>query len=385
MNWYNFMFSEKNWHRLRRHLVFWLLWWIYFTTSYYHYEQAGLQKVEFEPWGFPFIIKSVLLLSIHAIACYYFINYLVPKYLFTKKYAALVAQIFALTCLILLSSYILHEVVFPLVDNAFDNNPVIPNQNILWTSIASGVLSAPKIISAAVAVKLLKRWYLKQKEKEQLEKEKLITDLQLLKAQIHPEFLFSSLDELFLLAQKKDTAKASTLLLRLADILSYVLYECENAFVPLEKEIKTIRDYLVLQKIRMGNRLELDITEREDFGSIRIVPLLLFPFIESSFSCIDNKRLERNWINVQFQIDDEKFEMKLIHGKATESCTSPSTEDALNKTIKRLDFFYAGNYELKTTVEPEIMMTYLKISLDKALNKKGDKMHTHEPLNYAAV
>ena len=56
---------------MRRHLVFWLLWWIYFTVSYYHYEQSGLQKAEFEPWNFPLFIKSILLLSVHITACYY--------------------------------------------------------------------------------------------------------------------------------------------------------------------------------------------------------------------------------------------------------------------------------------------------------------------------
>ena len=85
MNWYSFFFSKKKSHRLQRHLLFWLLWWVYFTVSFYHYEQSGLQKAEFEPWNFPFFIKSLLILSIHITACYYFINYLMPRYLFKAK------------------------------------------------------------------------------------------------------------------------------------------------------------------------------------------------------------------------------------------------------------------------------------------------------------
>ncbi len=290
MNWYSFLFSEKKSHRLRRHVVFWLLWWIYFTASYYHYEQSGLQKVEFEPWNFPFFIKSILLLSIHITACYYFINYLMPQYLFKAKYAALVTRILILGFLILLSSYFIHTTVFPFINTAFNYNPVIANQNIWWTSITSGLLSAPKIICAAAAVKLLKRWWLKQKEKERLEKEKLITDLQLLKAQMHPEFLFSSLDNICLMTQKKNIAGASMLLLKLADILSYILYECDDKLVLLEKEIKVIKDYLVLEKNRMGNRLEIDVAVKGPTGSKMITPLLLFPFIENSFSYVGNKR-----------------------------------------------------------------------------------------------
>src|SRR6478735_6573935 len=113
MNWYSFIFSQKKSNRLGRHVVFWLLWWIYFTASFYHYEQSGLQKIAFEPWNIPFFIKSLLLLSIHMISCYYFINYLMPKYLFKAKYAAFVMQVVILGIVILLSCYFIYDSIVP--------------------------------------------------------------------------------------------------------------------------------------------------------------------------------------------------------------------------------------------------------------------------------
>ena len=385
MNWYSFLFSEKKSHRLRRHLVFWLLWWIYFTASFYHYEQSGLKKIEFEPWSLPFFIKSILLLSIHITACYYFINHLMSRYLFKARYLALVTQIFILGSLILLSSYFIHKTVMPLINSAFNYKPLIANQNIWWTSITSGLLSAPKVISAAAAIKLLKRWWLKQKEKERLEKEKLMTDLQLLKAQMHPEFLFSSLNNIYLMVQKKNIDSASMLLLKLADILSYILYECDNKVVLLEKEIKIIKDYLVLEKTRMGNRLEIDVAVKGETGTKMIAPLLLFSFIENGFLYIGNKKLERNWINLEFQMETTEFTMKLIHGKAAEPLVLPANEIAIANATKRLDFFYPGNYELKTTVEPEIMMTSLKIVLEESVNENENSIYTPEQMAYVTV
>jgi len=385
MNWYSFLFSEKKSHRLRRHLVFWLLWWMYFTASYYHYQQSGLQKVEFEPWNFPFFIKTILLLSIHLTACYYFISYLMPQYLFKARYIALAMQILILGFLILLSSYFIHKTVVPLINTAFNYKPVIANQNIWWTSITSGLLSAPKVISAAAAVKLLKQWWLKQKEKERLEKEKLMTDLQLLKAQMHPELLFSSLDNICLLAQKKDINRASMFLLKLADILSYMLYECDNKLVLLEKEITVIKDYLLLEKTRMGNKLEIDVAVKGEPGSKMIAPLLLLSLIENSFSYIGNKKLERNWINLEFQIETTGLTMKLIHGKTTEPLVLSANENAIARAMKRLDFFYPGNYELKTTVEPEIMMTSLKIMLEESVNENENSIYTPEQMTYVTV
>jgi sensor histidine kinase YesM len=382
MNWYNFIFSEEKSHRLRRHLVFWLLWWAYFTVSYFHYSQTGLQKIEFEPWNLPFFVKSTLLLIIHVFACYYFISYLMPHYLFKARYVGLAIQILILGFLILVSSYFLHKELFPLINTAFNYNSVTDSQNIWWTSITSGILSAPKVICAAAAGKLLKRWWLKQKEKERLEKEKLITDLQLLRAQIHPQFLFSSLDRISTLAQAKDIDRASMLLLKLADILSYMLYECDSKLVLLEKEISVIKDYLVLQKTRMGDRLELDIAVKGETGRKMIAPLLLYSFIENSFLYIGSKKLDSTWINLEFNIENAECTMKLIHGKTVEATVSGNIMD---KAIKRLDFFYPGNYELKTTVEPEMMMTHLRIVLEETVHENHDTSYVTEQVAYAAV
>jgi hypothetical protein len=358
---------------------------MYFTVSFFHYEQSGLQKAEFEPWNFPLFIKSILLLCIHVIACYYFINYLMPKYLLKARYIDMVTQILILGFLILLSSYFIHKTMFPFINAAFNYNPAISNQTIWWTSITSGLLSAPKVICAAAAIKLLKRWWLKQKEKERLEKEKLMTDLQLLKAQIHPEFLFSSLDNIRLMVQKKNIDSASTLLLKLADILSYILYECDNNLVLLEKEIRVIKDYLVLEKTRMGNQLEIDVAVKGETGTKMIAPLILFSFIENCFSYIGNKKLEANWINLEFQIEANEITMKLIHGKAVESADLFESEDSIAKAIKRLDFYHPGNYELKTTIEPEMMMTYLKILLEESMDENKNNIYDPEQLIYATA
>ena len=385
MNWYSFLFSEKKSHLLQRHMVFWLLWWMYFTISFFHYEQSGLQKAELEPWTFPFFIKSLLLLSIHIISCYYFINYLMPKYLFKGRYMGMVIHIMILSFLIVLASYSIHKTVLPFINTLFDYQPVIANQTIWWTSITSGLLSAPKVICAAAVIKLIKRWWLKQKEKERLEKEKLMTELQLLKAQMHPEFLFLSLANICSQFQKKNIQNASTLLLKLADILSYILYECDEKLVLLEKEIRVIKDYLLLEKNRLGEQLEIDVAIKGEAGKKMIAPLILFSFTENSFFHIGNKKLEANWINLEFQIVDNEITMKLIHGKAVDSADLSVSEDSIAKVIKRLDFYYPGNYELKTTIEPEMMMTYVRILLEESKEENKNNIYDPEQLMYATA
>jgi hypothetical protein len=367
---------------MRRHLVFWLLWWIYFTASYYHFEQSGLQKIEFEPWNFPFFIKSILLLSIHITACYYFISYLMPQYLFKAKYIALVMQIIILGFLILLSSYFIHQTVVPLVNAVYNYKPVIANQNIWWTSITSGLLSAPKIISAAAAIKLVKRWYLKQKEKERLEKEKLITDLQLMKAQMRPDLLFNSLDQIYKFAKKK-SPEAPELLLKLADLLSYLLYECDEPKISLEKELNMMKEYMALEKARYGSRLELETVIKGEVGNRQIAPLLLLPFIENSFKHCSNEA-EQPWINLQISLENETLLMKLINGVALGYEEPGNSVHEIINIEKRLQLLYPGKYELKRYVENEIYIVLLKINLGEGIRPeypaskviKGHKLKT---------
>jgi LytS/YehU family sensor histidine kinase len=118
-------------------------------------------------------------------------------------------------------------------------------------------------VIAAIAIKLVKYWWWKQKETERLEKEKIAVELKLLKAQIHPDVLFSSLESIYQFAQH-NPPRASELLLKLSDLLSYILYESDQSEVPLEKELKMIKDYMALQKIRMSNQLEVSMAVKGD-------------------------------------------------------------------------------------------------------------------------
>ena len=90
-------------------------------------------------------------------------------------------------------------------------------------------------------------------------------------------------------------------------------------------------------------------------------------------------------MNLEFQIDSGEFTMKLISGKSSETVFESANENAIAKAIKRLDYFYPDRYELKTTVEPDIMMTYLKIELNGSANGDINSIHNTEQIAYATV
>jgi sensor histidine kinase YesM len=361
MNWHNFIFSDKPGIRTRRHLIFWLLWWIYFAATYYYYIQVGLQKIDFGNLSSILILKTFFLIIVHILSCYAFIYFLLPRYLIKGKYLSLAAGIGLLIIFLVGAGYFVHAELFPFIDHTFNYNETRANSTLWWTSINSVLLTAPKIIAAAAAIKLVKRWYLKQKEKEKVEKEKLITDLQLLKAQVRPDLLFSSLDNIYTYAKSK-SPEAQKLLLQFSDLLSYLLYECDDAKVPLEKELNMMKEYMTMEKIRFANNLEMEVDIKGRIGNKTIAPLLLLPFIENSFrQC--NSLAEQSWINLELCIEDNILTMKLMNGVDIDKTEPATLSDEIINVQKRLQLLYPANHELKMYTEQEICMTFLKINL----------------------
>ena len=363
MSWHEFIFSNRSGHRIRRHLFFWLLWWIYFAATYYYYGQIGLQKIAFGSVSSILILKTFFLIVVHILSCYAFIYFLLPRYLIKGKYFSLAAGVILLILFLLVSGYVIHSQLFPFIDQLFNYKIEDANSTFWWTSINSVLLTAPKIIAAATAIKLIKRWYLKQKEKEKVEKEKLITDLQLLKAQVRPDFLFSSLDHIYAYAKSK-SPKAQELLLKFSDLLSYLLYECDDAKVSLNKELTLMREYMEMEKIRFDKNLEMEIVVKGNTENKKIAPLLLLPFIENGFrQC--NSLAEQNWINLELTIGDDLLTMKLMHGVDIDKTEQEIFSDEIINVQKRLQLLYPGNHHLKMYTEQEICMIFLKINLSE--------------------
>ena len=130
---------------------------------------------------------------------------------------------------------------------------------------------------------------------------------------------------------------AAGLLLKLSDLLSYTLYESDHTLVPLDKEIKLIRDYMIIEKTRMGTGLEMDIAVNGETGDKMIAPLLLLPFIENSFSNCDRISTETFWINLSLRIENNELAMKLIVGKSDEAIGLQEDDNGLANVRKRLE------------------------------------------------
>lgn len=375
MRLYEFIFSEERNYKLTRHLVFWICWWIYFFFVFYLYKQPvdsnlGISPFYLDP-GDPLPVKTLLLVLLFAFACYPLIYMVAPK-LIERKWFWTSVYLILLCSFIMVTTHFLYWHVFPLTDSVGSSSktPQKMKMNFYWPAVSLGLLNFVKVAASAVIIKYIKSWWLKQKESQRLEKEKINAELQLLKAQIQPEFLFKTLDNLYTHALTS-SPQTSIILLKLSDLLSYMLYECDQSLVPLEIEIAKMKEYIQLEKLSYNGKPEMEVNVKGELTGRAIAPFLLLPFIEQSFKQF-NANAEQPWINMDIHMEGDYFTMKLAGGVPQENNSETSSSNGLTNVQKRLALLYPQRHELKISHEQEMQIIFMRIKLDDKLISEAE-------------
>lgn len=212
------------------------------------------------------------------------IYHLIPNYLLKKKYRLFVVYIVYLLIVLL---FVIEGTV--LIGFTFYFNldyQIMPN---LTKSFPVMVVCVMLIVSLISGIKLIQHNYKSIVKNEDLKNKILQTQLQLkeqelklLKMQIHPHFLFNSLNTIYGFALKKGD-EAPEMILKLSNLLDYILYQIEKPTVFLENEINHLEDYITLEKLRFHDTLQVNLIKESAVENINIAPMMLIPFVENSF------------------------------------------------------------------------------------------------------
>ena len=365
----NFIFSERKSVRIKRHMLFWLVWGVYFAMM--HAASPFLKPKSSYFQNIPFTLAESFLMLIPQIVITYIIIYFVLP-IYTERRKILMALVSLVVCWFFCCSLIIFMVknVNPTILNW-----ILPEKFLKETgrppevSFFMGLILAGKGLFTATALviglKYIKQWFLKEQRNIQLQKENTEAQLQLLTAQVHPHFLFNTLNNIYSQTQT-ESPKGSKMIMALSDMLRYILAEGSKSLVPLKKELMMIRDYINLERIRYGNKLDLHVSIPEETGNLKIAPLLLLPFIENCFKHGASKILRSPWINLRIDINDNILFMKLMNGKDTTLLENQSKSGTgIINVKKRLDLLYKDKYELQVIDEPEVFVVNLKLELVK--------------------
>jgi len=332
------------------HFAFWVA--VYFFYAYFlGYGSTNTDYVN---------LFSAFLMPVTVFLSYFLSYYLIPKYLLTKKYKLFV--LYSLYTFILSTSAIIFSILYGLV---YTENLKPVGSSPLTKTIPFIVIGVYFVVLLVVMLSLIMYNYNSVVTNENLKNKILQTQLQLkeqelkfLKMQIHPHFLFNSLNTIYGYALKK-ADDAPEMILKLSNLLDYVLYQVEKPTVLLQDEINHLEDYIALEKMRFHDTLEVEFNKEIENIHIQIAPMLLISFVENSFkhgTIIDGKLK----VYVKVKTFKEKLEFEIIN--SANSATETNNGIGLENTRKRLEMIYQDDHELEISQTDTQFKITLKIN-----------------------
>lgn len=334
-------------YRILWHVLFWVMCYLFYSITYGAYN---------EKYGGEFI-ANLYLLPIRIAGTYTLIYYIIPVFLLKRKYISftMLAIIHALLYGIGIA-LIIHYYIF-CYDCIYEKDYPFGMRSVL-ESIASNY----EIPAVAATIIFFKSWYLDQKRAQSLEKDKLEAELKFLKSQIHPHFLFNTLNNLYALTLKK-SSKAPDVVIKLSEMLDYMLYNSNEKEVKLSDEIKLIENYLELEKIRYDKRLNLEMTITGNVREKYIAPLILLPFVENSFKHGASQNVANPFVKIDIFIKDACLNLIIRNSFCDgKNKTESYTEGIGLKNVKRrLELIYPGKHELKIDIRDKVFTVNLSV------------------------
>ncbi|HEU4470061.1 MAG TPA: histidine kinase [Flavisolibacter sp.] len=363
MHRYPFIFSDERKYRLGRHLSLWFCWWL-FQSFLYSFVSISMSIPYFDRLPVS-SLESLVYLGPHIFLSYGLMYWTLPYFLLRGRYIATVFSVIGLFLATAAISALIGLYVLNDLKKLLGLRGGMGVQRDFYLALLAGLRGGITVGGLAAAIKLMKYWYMKEQRNLQLQKENAESQLQLLKAQVHPHFLFNTLNNIYSYTQNT-SGVASKLVMGLSDMLRYMLYDCNQQLVPLQSELKMLRDYILLEDIRYDNKLDLNIDLPSETEGLYIAPLLLLPFVENCFKHGTSHMLEQPWISLSITIDDRLLVMKLLNGKA-QGYHVPERARGIGiiNAKQRLELLYQGRHQLKISDTEDVFIVTLKLQLER--------------------
>jgi len=218
----------------------------------------------------------------------------------------------------------------------------------------------------ALSIKLLMYWYQQKERTVEAEQKKTAAELQLLKSQLHPHFLFNTLNNLYSYTLE-GSPKSPEIVMKLTELLRFMIFESNTSKIPLKKEIKLLQNYISLEELRYGDRLEISVIISGEIEKYQISPFLLLPFLENAFKHGTSKQLAKSWINLNISMENSIMKFNLINSFDPENDEEHSRIGGLGlqNVKRRLELLYKDKYSYETKRNEEAFIVNLNITLER--------------------
>ena len=253
-----------------------------------------------------------------------------------------------------LTYYLVTKDVFP--ESEFPSKPFDIDH------ILAVILGEIYVISFVTAIKFIVEWFMEKKRNEQLAKLQLNTELKYLRTQIQPHFFFNTLNNLYALTLKKSD-NAPRLVLKLSEMMQYVLYEVDGSKASLLNEINHINNFIDIERLRFGERVDFEMNITGNIEDIEIPPLLYLTFIENCFKhgLRENEKIH---ITMHFIVKKKGYlEFKLRNNFNPNASAMDKHGIGIVNAERRLSLLFHNDYVLRTKIEGDMYHLQLIIPI----------------------
>lgn len=230
----------------------------------------------------------------------------------------------------------------------------------------SGYTDVVIILLVTTGLRYFKRGINQQYKMQEMEAKQLKAELNLLKSQVNPHFLFNTLNNLFSIAQKNNDNETADGLLKLSQLMRYMIYESNVELVSLEKEITYIKNFIELQRLRFDNQelLKVNLQITSNYKSIFICPMILIPFIENAFKHGLSVE-DHNSIDISLSVENKTLQLNVRNSISNlkNGTDKKNSGIGLDNVKRRLNLVYPNRHTLSINSDKEFFNVDLKIEL----------------------
>lgn len=311
----------------------------------------------------PYTIKYSFYVLFQALAVYFNLYFLLPRYLEKSRFALYISY-FLLT--VLCATFcIAGGYYFSAFISGKTIQELFGESACYYQFLGNALPSTMASMTLAMSIKLTKNWVQSRQRQQVLEKEKLENELLFLKNQFNPHFLFNTINSIFFLIHKNPDM-ASESLAKFSDLLRYQLYECNDQQIPLSKEIAYLENFIELERLRQNANIQVSASIQPIFASnLAIAPFIVLTFVENAFKHVSHHQDQPNWINLKLTLQEAELTLWVSNSTATDRNDVMPQHGGigLKNVQRRLDLLYPGQYKLDIQSTPEKFQVHLTITL----------------------
>lgn len=344
-------FLHARQYRILAHVLFWL-------------GYIGLVSITLSSFLPPerAVARTAVNFLFHAVLAYTHLYVLLPAFWLKRRWLVYAMSLLGLIIVTGICRLGMDYLLFQTFETSFPLAPVIEPLLLSTQHISTILISGFVFLIITLPVKLIEDQQHQLIVHQELKNQRLEAELKFLKTQVNPHFLFNTLNNIYSLAFV-GSAQTAPMVMKLSEMMRYMIYDCTAALVPLEKEIQYLQNYIELQQIKTEKLQSIQFEIQGNPTGIMIAPLLLVPLFENAFKHGNLEEIGKGWLTSSLRLTSDTLEFTISNSISTNPATHPAGGIGLNNIRTRLQLRYPNHHQLEIVPQSDSFQVSLHLRI----------------------